>query len=120
MHQVLVDTSVWIDFLSDKEPGLRTLLLENRVTIHPFIIGEITVGQLKNRDMLVLFLNALNRVPVSLHEHVVKLMDYHKLYGKGVGWIDLHLLSAAIENRRFLWTKDKRLNKIAKDLAIAF
>lgn len=118
--QVLVDTSVWIDFLSKKEPTMKKLLVENRVSIHPFIIGEIACGSLKNRVEILSLLQSLPQIQISQHEEVLFMLETRKLFGKGVGWVDLHLLSAALIAEMPLWTKDKRLHAISKECQAAY
>lgn len=120
MADVLVDTSVWIRFLSHSQPQLSDLLGKHCVVQHEFVGGEIALGNLKNRSKVMLFYNSLPRVATSSHDHVEHFLNYHKLFGKGVGWIDLHLLCSAIENDLFLWTEDKRLGKLADKFSVAF
>ncbi len=117
--QILVDTSVWIEFLSKKEPAMKNLLLENRVVIHPFVIGEIACGSIKNRTQILNLLQSLQQVQVSQHTEVLFLLKAHKLFSKGIGWVDLHLLSAALIAEIPLWTKDKKLQAISKAHQIA-
>ena len=118
--QVLVDTSVWIEFLSKREPTMKSLLLENRVVTHPFIIGEIACGSIKNRAQILSLLESLQQVQVSLHSEVLFMLKTHKLFGKGIGFIDLHLLSAALIAEIPLWTNDKRLHAISETHKIAY
>jgi len=114
---ILVDTSVWVDHLRKGEEELETLLNEGLVLSHPFVIGELACGNLKNRDEILSLLEALPKTGVASHEEVLHLVAERKLYGKGLGWIDMHLLAAALLSQSPLWTRDKTLASVARELA---
>lgn len=117
---VLVDTSIWIDHLRNRNSNLMELLEQGDVVIHPWIIGELACGNLTNRRELLLLFRSLPSVRVATDEEVFQLMEGRKLFGKGIGWVDIHILAASlIEDIRF-WTGDKRLKKIANSLKIAY
>lgn len=113
---VLVDTSVWISHLRDGNDHLADLLDGGGVTCHPFIIGELACGNLKNRTMIVSLLEALPSAPVVEHEEVVAFIHARALWGKGLGYVDTHLLAAALLGAVPLWTLDKQLGKAAAGL----
>ncbi|MCX6349205.1 MAG: type II toxin-antitoxin system VapC family toxin [Candidatus Aureabacteria bacterium] len=115
---ILVDTSVWVDHFRHDEPLLRDLLIAAQVLTHPFIIGELACGNLRRRQEILQLLAALPKVEGASHEEVLHLVHTKALYGKGLGWIDAHLLASALLNHIPLWTKDKRLAGIAQDLSI--
>jgi predicted nucleic acid-binding protein len=117
--KILVDTSVWVQFLSHEEAGLRNLLLEGGVLIHPFIIGEIACGSLKNRKATISLLQSLPTIETCSDEEVLHLLEKHRLYAKGVGWVDLHLLASSIISNKQLWTLDNKLNILAKQFFVA-
>lgn len=110
---ILVDTSVWIDHLRFGNATLAEMLEEERVLLHPFVIGEIACGNLRNRARVLANLEALPVATSADHEEVVKLVEGHKLWGKGIGWIDAHLLASALVSGCRLWTLDKRLDRAA-------
>ncbi len=110
---ILVDTSVWIDHLRFGNATLVEMLEEERVLLHPFVIGEIACGNLRNRARVLANLEALPVATSADHEEVVKLVEGHKLWGKGIGWIDAHLLASALVSGCRLWTLDKRLDRAA-------
>ena len=113
---ILVDTSVWIDHLRRGNLRLKSLLLENSVLTHPFILGELACGRLKNRQMIMNCLRALPECVCAAHEEVLFLLDNEQLYGRGIGWIDAHLLASARLSHALIWTLDLRLARIASKL----
>lgn len=113
---VLVDTSVWIDFLRQGNKLLEDLLLEGEVATHPLIIGELHVGNLRDRKAFLQLLSNLPQIQECSHEEVLFLIDEDELFGKGIGYTDAHLLCASIIYETPLWTLDKRLDKLAKSL----
>jgi predicted nucleic acid-binding protein len=124
MADVLVDTSVWVDFLRSGDPNLANLLKNmpgrDRVVIHPMIIGELACGNLKNRQSLLKLWNSLNTLAQASHEEVLYFIEHHHLMGKGIGYIDAHLLaSVALAVDARLWTRDLRLSVLAIDLNLA-
>ena len=113
---ILVDSSVWVDHLRKRDRKLASLLNERVVLCHPFVIGELACGKLKNRDEILSLLNALPMSTVAGHEEVVYLVSDRKLFGKGLGWIDIHLLASALLSKSTLWTRDKVLAASARAL----
>lgn len=118
---VLVDTSVWVDHLRQADKTLTQLLNQGQVSIHPMIIGELVCGNLNNRAQLISLWNNLPSVSEANHEEALFCLDTHQLMGRGIGFVDLHLLAATLisANTR-LWTKDRRLNVIAQSLNVGF
>ena len=117
----LVDTSVWIDHLRTGDERLIDLLDSSQVLGHPFVIGELACGNLRKRDDVLRLLNDLPQAPVASYEEVLHFIESYKLMGQGVGCIDIHLLaSAALADTALLWTRDQRLQKIARKLKLAF
>lgn len=115
---VLVDTSVWISHLRDGNKDLETLLIEEEVICHPFVIGELACGNIKNRDEILTLLQTLPTAKEATHDEVLQFIDKSKLHGKGMGYIDLHLLSSALLSEVTLWTLDKKLDNETKKLGI--
>jgi hypothetical protein len=102
------------------DKGLEALLDEGVVVCHEFILGELACGNLKNRSEVLTLLDALPSVPAAQNEEVLHLLDREKLYGKGLGWIDVHLLASALLGDCVLWTLDASLERAAARLGIAF
>ncbi len=118
---VLVDTSVWIDHLRQGDAALRTALEAGQVLMHPFVIGELACGNLNNRAGLLALLRDLPPAPVATDAEALGFIDRHALMGRGIGYLDLHLLtSAALANPARLWTRDRRLAQVADHLNFAF
>jgi len=112
----LVDTSVWVDHLRYGNDDLRGLLESGEVLCHPFIIGEVSCGSLRNRGEVLELLRALPAAFVAEHDEVIDFLQQNRLYGRGLGWIDLHLLASASLTKAMLWTMDRPLKKAFDDL----
>lgn len=117
---VLVDTSIWIDHLRKSNAHLEQLLLDLEVACHPFIIGELACGNLKNRSEILSLLHALPSAPATDDDEILHFIEHNKLMGVGLGLIDVHLLASARLAHLPLWTSDKRLFNAAKALHIAY
>jgi len=115
---ILVDTSIWIDHLIKFNGELVKLLNSNRVCIHPFIIGELSCGNISNRKEILSLLNALPRVEPALEEEVITLIENKKLYGIGLGFVDVNLIASALIHEVKIWTYDISLKKITIKLKI--
>ena len=116
---VLVDTSVWVAHLRQGTTGLEALLQAGRVVCHPFIVGELACGNLKNRSEIISLLQALPRSVRAEHEEVMQFIEVYGLMGKGLGYIDVHLLASARLTGVSLWTLDKKLHEVAMKLRLA-
>jgi predicted nucleic acid-binding protein len=117
---ILVDTSVWVDHLRFGDTQLAALLEAASVVLHPFIVGEIACGSLSNRASTLELLQHLPMAPVAEFDEVLGYIERHKLHGKGVGYVDVHLLASAAIGGTKLWTRDKRLHAVAVALGNAF
>lgn len=116
---ILVDTSVWVDHLRHGDPRLAGLLEQGEVGVHPFVVGELACGNLKGRSEVLGLLAALPQVSVAEHGEVLAFLESHRVFGRGLGWIDVHLLAASKLSRTPLWTIDRRLQRVARDLDLA-
>ena len=117
---VLVDTSVWVSHLRDGNTELASLLNEGRVLCHPFIIGELACGNLKDRAMILSFLQWLPMSIEAEHEEVLYFIENNRLMGKGIGYVDAHLIASAVLTGIPIWTLDKKLAQVADDLQIKY
>jgi predicted nucleic acid-binding protein len=115
---ILADTSVWVDHFRRGNARLRTLLGDSRILCHPFVIGELAVGHLRRRAVLLTLLADLPQTSPAAHEEVLAFVEAHALAGSGLGWIDVHLLCAAALERAQLWTLDRRLAGAAARLGL--
>jgi hypothetical protein len=114
--RLLVDTSVWVDHLRRRNARLSELLMAGDVVCHPFVIGEIALGHLARRDEILRLLAALPQVPTARHDEVLAFLEHEELMGRGIGWVDAHLLASARLARIGLWTGDRKLAEIAREL----
>lgn len=116
---ILADTSVWIDHFRKGLPELGQSLRRSEVVMHPFIVGELACGNFSNRKATLELLQQLRSVDVAEHDEVMNFIRVREIHGRGIGYVDVHLLAtAAIEGCR-LWSVDKRLNAVASSLGIA-
>jgi predicted nucleic acid-binding protein len=115
---ILVDTSVWIDHLRAGSERLKALLLDEQVLCHPFVVGELACGRLHRRMEILSMLKALPKARLLEHEEVLRFLEARRLYGRGIGWVDAHLLASTLLTRCSLWTLDKPLRKAAAALNV--
>ena len=118
---ILVDTSVWVDHLRDGTPALAAALEQGRVLTHPFVLGELACGNLKNRGEVLQLLGELPAAPMATDPEALDFIERRALMGRGIGYVDIHLLaSVALAGTAQLWTRDKRLAAVAGDLDLAY
>jgi predicted nucleic acid-binding protein len=115
---VLVDTSVWIAHFRARKPEFEKIILQHRIFIHPFVLGELACGSLKNRTQTLLFLQNLPVPVLPSHEEVLELIEDKNLHGKGIGVVDAHLLASSLLSDCALWTLDQKLSELQKRLKI--
>lgn len=120
---VLVDTSVWIRFLSNREPAaseLDALLSRDEVVGHELVFGEMLVGDRGGRATFLASYELMTQSRTVPHSDVVAFVRDRKLHGRGAGWVDIHLLASAMVDHHRLWTADPRLARLAEDLNVAY
>lgn len=117
---ILVDTSIWIDHLRRGSPALAALLENEAVCTHDFVIGELACGNLRNRAELLGLLQSLPRLSAATEDETLFFIEQQHLMGRGIGYIDAHLLAAAVIRNIPIWTKDKRLMAIAEEKTWAY
>lgn len=111
---ILVDSSVWVDYLRHGDATLAALLNRSRVLGHPLVFGELALGNLRQRAMIHESLQNLPQAVVARDDEVVRLIGAMQLFGKGIGYVDAHLLAAVrLTPGSRLWTRDKRLRALA-------
>ena len=117
---ILVDTSVWEDFVRHGDPLLAQLLAEDRVYMHPYVIGELALGSLRQREIVLSDLHKIPNAKVADHAEVLRMIEERSLHGRGIGYVDVHLLaSARLTPGTQLWSRDRRLNAAAEALGVA-
>ena len=116
---ILVDTSVWIDHFREPLDELVSMMISRQVVMHEFVIGELAAGNLADRQRTLAGLGIIPHIPASSHFDVLAMVEFHRLHGQGLSWIDLHLLAAAKIARVKLWTTDARLARAAASSGLA-
>jgi predicted nucleic acid-binding protein len=117
---ILVDTSVWVDHLRAYDPRLAALLNAGMVLAHPFVMGELALGSLRQRAVVLKALSDLPQAKVATESEVLHFITHHALFGRGAGYVDVHLLAAArLTAGTELWTHDRGLHDLANELSLA-
>lgn len=118
---IIIDTSVWIDHLRNADPILIALLGEGRQRVHPYVIGELALGNLRDRTTVLTFLERMPRAQLAEPDEVMRLITDHALHGLGIGYVDAHLLaSAKLMPGSKLWTRDRRLSAVCHRLGLGY
>jgi predicted nucleic acid-binding protein len=117
---VIVDTSIWVIHLREGDQRLEELLLDAKVVCHPFIIGELACGNIKNRGEFLTLLRALPMAPTVDLDEFLYFIENKRLMGLGIGFVDAHLLASAELSGAPLWTSDKKLKSAAIELKLAY
>jgi predicted nucleic acid-binding protein len=117
---VLVDTSIWVSHLRDGNAELANLLNNGEVLCHPLIVGELACGNLKDRSVILSFLQLLPMSIEAEHEEVLSFIENRHLMGKGIGYVDVHLLISALLTDAPLWTLDRKLAQVSDNLHIKY
>jgi len=117
---VLVDTSVWVSHFRDGNIELANLLNVGSVLCHPLIVGELACGNLKDRTVILSFLQLLPMSIEAEHEEVLSFIENHHLMGKGMGYVDVHLIASALLTGVPIWTLDKKLAQAADGLHVKY
>jgi predicted nucleic acid-binding protein len=116
---ILVDTSVWVEHLRRGLTRLARLLQEGEVLIHPWVIGELACSNLSNRSQALELLQGLPAATVASDAEVLLLIERDQLMGRGIGYVDAHLLASARLSHCRLWTQDRRLAAVAQEQGVA-
>ena len=115
---ILADTSIWVDHFKKRDRKILDILEQRQILTHPFVIGEIMLGQFADRLLIrELFLN-LESSAIASQIEILKFIEAEKLFGRGVGLIDVHLLASARLSSAKLLTHDKRLHEVASELRL--
>ena len=118
---ILADTSIWIDHLRSPVSRLAEVVDANEPLMHPMVIGELACGNLSNREQRLGDWQRFPMIPEAENEDVLSVIESRRLMGRGIGFIDAHLLCAVLNHANaLLWTRDGSLHRVAKDLGVAF
>ncbi|MEC4676143.1 MAG: VapC toxin family PIN domain ribonuclease, partial [Nitrospirota bacterium] len=112
--------SIWISHFRENNTHLKKLLLDESVACHPFIIGELACGNIKNRKEIIFLLQALPQALVAEHDEILAFIEHKKLMGNGIGFVDVHLLASSLLTDLPLWSTDKKLRSAASKLNILY
>ncbi len=112
---IIVDTSIWIDHFRYGDADLRKIIEDDRLLCHPFVVGELALGSLRERDAVIAFLASQREAVIATHAEVMTVIERHSIFSMGIGYTDAHLLTSTLLDRRSsLWTRDKRLAAAAQ------
>lgn len=117
---ILVDISVWVDHLRNGNNQLINLLNDGDVLCHHFIVGELACGNIKNRKEILSLMRSLPVAIQASHQEILKFIEIKKMMGKGIGYIDVHLIASAFLSNSALWSLDKKLNEISMELKVGY
>jgi len=117
---VLVDTSVWVDHLREGNARLEAVLNEGTVVCHPFIVGEIACGTIRNRIEILSLLQSLPMGETAEQNEVLQFIEHNQLAGKGLSYVDVHLLASAALTGVPLWTLDRKLKQASLKLRVDY
>lgn len=117
---ILADTSIWVTHFKEGQKELINLLEQGLIACHPYIVGELACGSLKNRNEIIQLLEALPTVDVLEHVEIMEFIESRKLMSIGIGYVDVHLLGSSLLSNTPLWTRDKSLIKAAMLLNVCY
>jgi predicted nucleic acid-binding protein len=117
---ILTDTSVWISHFRRSQPYLQQALVDCKVLMHPFVLGEVACGNLRSRSQTLHMLARLPSPVSASNDEVLALLEQQRFFGRGLGWVDVHLLASALLSGCRLWTLDSPLRDAAAALKIGF
>lgn len=117
---ILVDTSIWIDHFRYDDAELRKIINDDKLLCHPFVVGELALGSLRERGAVLAYLAAQREAMIATHAEVMTMIDRNSIFSMGIGYTDAHLLTSTLLDRRSsLWTRDKRLAAAAQKVGAA-
>jgi predicted nucleic acid-binding protein len=112
---ILVDTSIWVDHFRYGDADLRKIIEDDRLLCHPFVVGELALGSLRERDAVITFLSSQREIVIATHAEVMTVIERHSIFSMGIGYTDAHLLTSTLLDRKSsLWTRDRRLAAAAQ------
>ncbi|MEP6955690.1 MAG: VapC toxin family PIN domain ribonuclease [Chthoniobacterales bacterium] len=117
---ILADTSLWIAHLRVGHPAFQALLARKRVSVHWVVIGELAVGNLKQRAAFMATIKQIPKAKTGSPEECLAFIENNKLAGRGLGWNDVQLLVAARLSQQMLWSLDLRLASVAAELGVGY
>lgn len=117
---ILADTSVWVDHFRNGNAEFSDRLNNAEICIHDFILGEIALGSIQNRPVILSLLDHLPKAKLATHKEIMAMIERQMLYSKGIGYVDVHLIASCLLDAHVsLWTLDRRLKSVASSLSIS-
>lgn len=120
MKPVVVDTNIWVFHWRQSNRLLMEMAEDGEIWIHPIVIGELSMGTLRNRDQTLWDLTRLGRPPLATDAETRQMVEARRLWGRGIGWNDAKILASVVIGNCLLWTKDQRLDEIAGEMDVAW
>lgn len=120
MKKVVADTNVWVHHWRSPNRLLMDMAEDGEILTHPLVIGELAMGNLKNRHATLWHLTRLGRPPLATDSETLTMIEAHKLWGRGIGWNDAKILASVVIGECLLWTGDRRLDQAAAKLDVAW
>lgn len=120
MKQILADANIWVHHWRIPNPQLLELTDAGRILTHPIVIGELSMGNLRNREATLWSLVRLGRPPLATDAETRQMVEARRLWGRGIGWNDAKILASVVIGNCLLWTRDARLDEIAAEMSVAW
>jgi predicted nucleic acid-binding protein len=120
MNAVVVDSNVWVHHWRSRNPLLMAMVDDGEVWTHPLIIGELSMGTLRDRERTLWDLTRLGRPPLATDAETRQMVEARRLWGRGIGWNDAKILASVVIGGCRLWTRDVRLDEVAGELGVAW
>ncbi len=118
---IIVDTNIWVTHFRSPIPALFKMLDDEYVYCHPFVLGELVSGSIANREGIIAELGEIFEPPVGRTEEFLAFVETRKLFSRGIGFVDCHLLlSAVLSGDSKIWTNDKRLKAVSIEMGLNF
>ncbi len=120
MKPVVVDANIWVFHWRTHHSQLMDMLVDGEIWTHPIVIGELSMGTLRNRDQTLWDLARLGRPPLATDAETRQMVEARRLWGRGIGWNDAKILASVVIGACLLWTRDQRLDEIAGEMGVAW
>lgn len=120
MKPVVVDANIWVLHWRTHNPLLMDMLADGEIWTHPIVIGELSMGTLRNRDQTLWDLTRLGRPPLATDAETRQMVEARRLWGRGIGWNDAKILASVVIGSCVLWTRDRRLEEIAAEMGVSW
>jgi predicted nucleic acid-binding protein len=120
VRPILVDANVWAHHWRKSDPLLMAMVADGEVVTHPLVIGELSMGNLRQRERALWDLTRMGRPPLATDAETLRMVEARHLWGRGIGWNDAKILASVVIGDCLLWTRDRRLDEIADEMQVAW